>query len=91
MKTLLSSTLLLIGLAWPAAAIPVTNPGFETGNFAGWTQFGDAGFTGVDGNRVHSGSFAAYFGNGSPGGISQDLATTIGQTYQISFWLTQEG
>jgi hypothetical protein len=70
----------------------VTNGGFETGNFSGWTQSGDTGSTGVagtfDGTPPHSGNFAAHFGpTGALGFISQTLTTTVGTSYTLSFWL----
>jgi hypothetical protein len=76
--------------AGSAKAELVVNGGFETGNFTGWTQFGDPDFTGVDSFFAHSGSFAAFFGPSTPGGISQTLATVAGATYQVSFWVLQE-
>jgi hypothetical protein len=69
----------------------ITNPGFETGDFTGWTQFGNVGFTGVDGSP-HSGSFAAFLGPvGSLGFLSQTLATTPGIRYDLSFFLRSDG
>ena len=66
----------------------VVNPGFETGDFTGWTQWGDTSATGVTSGFQHSGSFAAYFGPVfSDGGIDQTIATTVGQVYNVSFWL----
>jgi hypothetical protein len=66
----------------------VTNGGFETGDFSGWTQFGDTSFTAVSGGpAVHSGSFGAAFGPAAPGGISQLIATTAGVDYVVDFWL----
>ena len=73
----------------------VTNGDFETGNFSGWTQWGDTGATGVGsastlpaGGSVHGGTYAAYFGpTGSLGGIYQDLNTTTGVNYTLTFWL----
>src|SRR6266404_9344680 len=74
----------------------VSNGGFETGNFAGWSQQGNTGFTGVAGcfssTCPHSGSFQAYFGPiGSTGGINQTLATDAGSTYTVDFWLANDG
>ena len=68
--------------------IAESNPGFETGNFTGWTQIGDTTFTGVDALSAHSGSFGANLGPIGPlGFISQDLATVAGATYDLTFWL----
>lgn len=68
----------------------VTNGGFETGNFTGWTQFGDTSFTGVDSLSPQSGVFAAFAGPSAPGGIFQTLATTPGRSYVVDFWLMNE-
>jgi hypothetical protein len=75
------------------AAELVTNGSFETGDFTGWTQFGDTSFTGVstecyDGSCPTDGSNLAYFGPvNDVGGISQTLATGAG-LYNISFDLS---
>lgn len=69
----------------------LTNPGFETGDFTGWSQSGNQDFTGVDGD-VHTGLFAAYFGPiESQGFISQSIPTTVGTTYDLSFFLRNDG
>lgn len=66
----------------------VTNPGFETGDFTGWTQSGNTGFTGVDSQAPRSGNFAAFFGPiETLGFISQSLTTVPGEIYQLSYWL----
>jgi hypothetical protein len=74
----------------------VVNPGFETGDFTNWTQIGDTGFTTVTSASCghgaftctpHTGSFAAFFGNPSLGGITQSLATVPSTTYNVDFWL----
>jgi hypothetical protein len=83
---------LALAMSGNAQALIVTNGGFETGNFSGWTQFGNAGFTGVSGFYSHTGSSGAYFGSvGSTGGIYQTLSTTAGSTYNVSFWLRNTG
>jgi hypothetical protein len=89
-KTLLILTsivwVMLAGVAW--AANLVTNPGFETGDFTGWTQSGNTDYTLVNIGNAHSGSHAAQFGPvGSLGFISQDLTTVSGGTYDLTFWL----
>ena len=82
----------------------VANGGFETGDFTGWTTAPAASGSlfGVDnndpttnnsGDLPHSGTYFAYFGGttvGSYDGISQDLATVPGTTYQVSFWLAND-
>jgi hypothetical protein len=71
----------------------VTNPGFETGNFTGWTQGGNLGFTGVTGGiYAHTGSFGAFLGPvGSTGSLTQLLSTLAGQNYTFSYWLRHDG
>lgn len=85
--------------AGAAQANIVTNPGFETGDFTGWTLSGDTSFTLVDDFFPHSGSFGAFLGtcdfddpscDGSTGSITQTLATTAGASYDIEFWLNVE-
>ena len=69
----------------------VQNGGFETGSFSSWTESGNTAYTSVgSGNAtyVHSGTFAALLGpSGSLGYLTQNLPTSAGQTYLLSFWL----
>ena len=62
------------------------NGGFETGSFAGWTQFGGVNFTDVESFLVHGGGEAGQFGPSTPGGISQVIPANVGDVVTISFW-----
>jgi hypothetical protein len=93
----------LFGFALHTYATPitniVTNGGFETGDFSGWTQGGNTDFTGVDSSSAHSGNFGAFAGptsggkgsSGGPGTLSQNLTTIVGQSYELSFWMYNDG
>ena len=73
----------------------VQNGGFDTGDFSGWTQFGDTTFSGVcsvstcpGGFSPYAGTYSAYFGPvGDTGGISQDISTVPGTMYTLTFFL----
>jgi hypothetical protein len=81
----------LLCFAAVANANLVTNPGFETGDFTGWTQGGDTSFVGVNNAVAHSGTFGAFMGPvGSDGTLSQTLATTAGGIYSVSYWLASQ-
>ena len=74
------------------AAELVSNGGFESGDFSGWTQSGNPGFTGVTNSVANSGNSSAFFGPvGSPGFLSQSLATVTGASYLLSFFLQNYG
>lgn len=94
--SLLAASLLCFALqasATPATPITniVTNGGFETGDFTGWTQSGNTAFTGVSSFSAHSGDFGAFAGpSESLGYLSQNLSTVAGQSYDLSFFLTNE-
>ena len=87
-KTLLI-VIALTGMALSAYAQNlVINPGFETGDFTGYTQSGNTGFTSVSTAMPHSGSYSLDAGpTSSDGFLSQDIATVIGQSYTVSFFL----
>lgn len=77
--------------AMPAAAVPVANAGFETGDLTGWTLSGETYFlqTTDFGQLVSSGSYAALLGPyGATGSLSQTLTVVPGATYEVSFWLS---
>jgi PKD repeat protein len=72
----------------------VLNGGFETGDFTGWAlSGGDPGDNFVDNGTVtgilpYTGSYLAALGSyGSLSFLSQSLATTLGTSYLLSFWL----
>ena len=72
----------------------VENGGFETGGFTGWDLFGgDAAdnfvTNAINGTLPHSGSYFAVLGSYGPNlsYLSQTLATTAGEPYELSLWL----
>ena len=68
-------------LAHPGKANLITNGGFETGDFVGWTQSGDTSNTFVTPGYYlppHSGNFEAALGPTTFGYLSQTLATVPG-------------
>ena len=90
---------LAMGLASTAAqADLITNGGFETGNFNGWTVNSNAIFVatgGFNGQNPHSGTFWAALGNISSvypfGTLSQTVADITGQAYLLSYLLQSDG
>ena len=86
---------LAVGSAGPARANLITNGGFETGDFTGWTtdsfntvECGSGG-TGVS---PHTGACAAALGAvGTPNSLQQTIPTVPGGTYVFSFWAESDG
>ncbi|NTU43351.1 MAG: PEP-CTERM sorting domain-containing protein [Nitrospirales bacterium] len=87
--TILASTLLIVQCA---AANMVTNGGFETGDFTGWTitPAASGSFLDVDSNWPHSGVYGAFFGayDYQDDSISQTISTVPGQSYTFDFWIS---
>jgi len=70
----------------------VLNGGFESGDFAYWTQTGDGSVNYVDDGTIstvspRSGTYAAALGQQlSPATLYQPLPTRTSQSYWLSFW-----
>jgi hypothetical protein len=72
----------------------VVNCGFETGDFTGWSNTGNTGFTGVTNSApyVNSGNFGAFLGPvGSDGFLSQNVGAPGSTLYAVSFFLYNDG
>jgi hypothetical protein len=74
----------------------VVNGSFESGNYTGWTlggnykplSYGDQTFIVT---AAESGKYAAALGSVTADGtLSQDVQTTAGQQYTVSFWLANQ-
>lgn len=75
-------------LAPEAQANLIVNGGFETAPDTAWSTFGLFASIMNSVSDAHSGSYYAGFGDfSSAGTFSQALATTIGTSYDLSFWL----
>ncbi len=84
----------LFAFASSASAEMITNGGFETGDFTGWTTGANSFPQYIVTNPVHSGTFAAQIAGFSfnPNTLSQTITTTLsGQSYDLSFWRYQQG
>ena len=111
--TLLVGICVVVGTTQTQAAISicdntprnqVTNCGFETGDFTGWTLtgfdvpgelnnfYGVEGTDPFDGISPNSGGWQAYFADvvGNDTTISQTISTFAGTEYYISFYLAQD-
>jgi hypothetical protein len=93
LKSLCAIAIALVATGRLVSANLIVNPGFETGDFTGWTTTPAASgssFVVVPGNS-HSGTYAVSFGAQGPpldlDTISQTFATTPGTRYNLSFWL----
>jgi hypothetical protein len=93
------AVLLALGLSLllvqAAAAELVVNGGFENGDLSGWAYTGAPytptppyWYAWVDTDEPHSGIYYGGFGEvGAMGVLSQVIPTTIGVSYNVSFWL----
>jgi hypothetical protein len=78
----------------------VANCGFETGDFTDWTISGntanqDGSYYGVDAFDANSGNYGAYMSedflaSSSAVDLSETLATTIGDSFDVTFYLEQD-
>jgi len=85
-----------LSFARPVSANLITNGGFETGDFTGWTDTGHLSNIGVSGNvsgtAPHSGNFQAFFSpNVGHNFLSQNIATSAAASYTITFFLALVG
>jgi len=98
-KTLLVVAALALLVSAPAFGQNLlTNGGFETGDFTGWTTGGNFADTEVvsgafyDYTGAQEGNFYAVLGPvGTDGTLSQSFTTQAGASYTFSFWLASVG
>ena len=89
-KTLLIIAVLASAALSARAQNLVTNPGFETGDFTGWTNNSSGNF--VNSGNAYDGTYSAWMGAvGSDGDFNQSIATTTGHVYTVSFYLLNQG
>ena len=90
LKSLCAIAVALVATGRLVSANLIVNPGFETGDFTGWTT--TPATSGSDFAVVpnpHSGAYAVSFAATGTDldAISQTFATTPGTRYNLSFWL----
>ena len=70
-----------------AAGNIVQNGGWETGDFTDWTNNAGPDFVTTNPSYVHSGDYGLAWGAvGHLGTIDQELTTSAGAEYELSFW-----
>jgi PEP-CTERM motif len=99
----MNKKILLVIAVFAAAALTaraqnlVTNPGFETGDFTGWTPGGETDETGVGtsdptGNPLpHSGNFLAFMGPFTETGTLSQTLTAGAGLFNVDFYLAASG
>lgn len=93
-KRFLSPLVMTAAFAGSAQASLVSNGGFETADFSGWTQTHATvgSLSSVDDANPRTGDYAANFAGrgGRQDLISQALGTTANVGYTVSFWVDTE-
>jgi hypothetical protein len=87
---------LVVGICAPSGQAQalnlITNGGFETGDFTGWTADANSYSMYIVTSPVNSGTYAAQIAgfDFDPNTLSQTVADTSGQSYLLSFWRFQD-
>jgi hypothetical protein len=92
---LAAAVMLTFGVTASAQANLLTNGDFETGDFTGWNvaaNYTDVVSTSSTLGGPQSGNYFAALGSvGSLGTVSQTVATSAGQNYDLSYWFASDG
>ena len=93
MRTMLLDAALAVAAPANAAVELITNGGFETGDFTGWTLSSNNNATAVNSGNPFEGLFDARLRTNNSGirTISQSVATNAGYSYQLTYALRNSG